>query len=673
VTFSIAASSSGVCTAGGTNGATITIVATGTCTVVAARAGGNGYAPIQVSQSFTIGPALLRVTVNQTAQILGTLPPLTVSYSGFVNNEGPSVLGGTLQCTPLDPSVKITSSGQLPATDQANTYLLVCSGQTSSNYQILYQSAFLTLTNPVPTVSGLSQAAVQAGSGNLTLTISGSNFVAQSYVLVEPPDNSGPALTPTSLSSDGTALTVTVPSALLAAARTLQVKVVNPGHADEPAVQALFVTAAASTVSAETVSMSGTATVGGAGSGTAGSVTLSASGGSGMVAVAQYTTNPGGTPGFSSSGAYFDAYVAPLSTYSSAQIVDCNLNGGSQAWWWNGTSWVLASNQTYNAATGCVTITVNYTSVPSIHQLDGTQFGIANVPPVVSVPGAQSVQYGGQLSFAVSATDAEVADKLTLHAGGLPAGLSFTDHGDGTATISGTLTAAAGPYTATFTANDGYGDSAPANVEITVSPAPLVITATTQSMLLHGSIPILTAGYSGFVNGDTASALITPPACTTTATSSSPVGSYPITCSGAVDPNYAISYQPGTLSVLYNKWSGFSQPINDPAAGSTPMSVFKAGSTVPVKFQLTDANGAVVQASTLPTFSVSAPQPCSAGAVDESVSTASGDTGTTYRWDSTGQQYLYNDKTMSTLSGQCQFIRATLDDGTTHSVYVGYK
>jgi hypothetical protein len=205
-----------------------------------------------------------------------------------------------------------------------------------------------------------------------------------------------------------------------------------------------------------------------------------------------------------------------------------------------------------------------------------------------------------------------------------------------------------------------------------VQPAPLTITANTQTMLLHGTVPALTASYSGFVGGDSAAVLTTQPSCTTTATSSSPVGSYPITCSGALAPNYSSSYVAGTLSVLY-AWSGYSQPINDPAAGSTPMSVFKAGSTVPAKFQLKDANGAIVQAASLPTFSVSAPQSCSAGAVDESVSTASGDTGTTYRWDSTSQQYIYNYHTSNALAGQCQFIRATLDDGSTHSVYVGDK
>jgi len=43
--------------------------------------------------------------------------------------------------------------------------------------------------------------------------------------------------------------------------------------------------------------------------------------------------------------------------------------------------------------------------------------------------------------------------------------------------------------------------------------------------------------------------LTTPPTVTTTATTSSPAGTYPITASGAASPNYTMSYVDGTLTV----------------------------------------------------------------------------------------------------------------------------
>ena len=77
----------------------------------------------------------------------------------------------------------------------------------------------------------------------------------------------------------------------------------------------------------------------------------------------------------------------------------------------------------------------------------------------------------------------------------------------------------------------------------------MTITAVNTNKVYGAAVPALTASYSGFVNGDTASSLTTPPALTTTATAASPVGSYSITASGAASPNYTISYVSGTLTV----------------------------------------------------------------------------------------------------------------------------
>ena len=70
-------------------------------------------------------------------------------------------------------------------------------------------------------------------------------------------------------------------------------------------------------------------------------------------------------------------------------------------------------------------------------------------------------------------------------------------------------------------------------------------------MTYGGTVPTITPGYSGFVNGDNASSLSTQPTCSTTATSASPVtGSpYASSCSGAADPNYTISYVDGSVTV----------------------------------------------------------------------------------------------------------------------------
>jgi hypothetical protein len=104
--------------------------------------------------------------------------------------------------------------------------------------------------------------------------------------------------------------------------------------------------------------------------------------------------------------------------------------------------------------------------------------------------------------------------------------------------------------TVTFTpANTNNYNGATATVTMSVLAAPLTITANNASKIYGAALPVFTASYAGFVNGNTLANLTTPPSLTTTATASSPAGVYPITGSGAVDLNYLISYVSGTLTV----------------------------------------------------------------------------------------------------------------------------
>jgi hypothetical protein len=85
--------------------------------------------------------------------------------------------------------------------------------------------------------------------------------------------------------------------------------------------------------------------------------------------------------------------------------------------------------------------------------------------------------------------------------------------------------------------------------KLAVTPATLTIAANNVTKNFDAPNPTLTWTASGFVNGDSSSVLATSPTCTTTATTTSPVGSYPITCSGAAAANYTFTYVPGSLTV----------------------------------------------------------------------------------------------------------------------------
>ena len=84
---------------------------------------------------------------------------------------------------------------------------------------------------------------------------------------------------------------------------------------------------------------------------------------------------------------------------------------------------------------------------------------------------------------------------------------------------------------------------------VVVPPPTLTITASSATMTYGGTVPTITPAYSDFVAGGTASSLQTAPICSTIATSTSPVGSYPSSCSGAIDSNYTISYTDGSVNV----------------------------------------------------------------------------------------------------------------------------
>ena len=84
------------------------------------------------------------------------------------------------------------------------------------------------------------------------------------------------------------------------------------------------------------------------------------------------------------------------------------------------------------------------------------------------------------------------------------------------------------------------------------------------------------------------------------------VGTFTAACSGAMDKAGNTGNAMATYQVIY-RFDGFLQPINDTAHQQicgTPcaLSIFKGGSTIPVKLQLKDANGNIVQASSLPVW-----------------------------------------------------------------------
>jgi len=94
---------------------------------------------------------------------------------------------------------------------------------------------------------------------------------------------------------------------------------------------------------------------------------------------------------------------------------------------------------------------------------------------------------------------------------------------------------------------------------LTITKAPLTVGVKNETITEGDAIPAFTLTCSGFRNSDTeTTAFTTKPVAKTTATLSSPAGTYPITVSGGEAQNYALTYGQGTLTIEEKEVDGVS-------------------------------------------------------------------------------------------------------------------
>ncbi len=109
------------------------------------------------------------------------------------------------------------------------------------------------------------------------------------------------------------------------------------------------------------------ASVGGTDPNTPGSYTATAFGASGSVTVATYPSNPTSAKAPPNGTNYFDVKASTPNSFTSVSIVDCNLAAGNTLYWFDGTTWKVATPQRPNTpSAGCITLTVSSTSSPTL-------------------------------------------------------------------------------------------------------------------------------------------------------------------------------------------------------------------------------------------------------------------------------------------------------------------
>ena len=196
---------------------------------------------------------------------------------------------------------------------------------------------------------------------------------------------------------------------------------------------------------------------------------------------------------------------------------------------------------------------------------DGTAIcwsGVSGAPgvfPTLEVGAVAAAVYGSPFEHLLAA-EGEPAASVHALGGELPPGVTLDP---ATGTIAGTPTLA-GSFTLRVAAFNVLGASPARPVAIAVARAPLTITANDKTVAAGAPLPGFDATVAGLVGADT---LATPPTCSAPDAGATPArGSYPITCAGAVAANYAIDYQPGTLTVT----APAAVPVTPPAAPAAP-------------------------------------------------------------------------------------------------------
>ena len=224
-----------------------------------------------------------------------------------------------------------------------------------------------------------------------------------------------------------------------------------------------------------------------------------------------------------------------------------------------------------NAKEPTVTVKDGETTIPateySVSYTNNTNVGTATVT-ITDVEGG-NYAVSGSTTFAISSADGSLnppVGKSDLVYNGtaqdlITAGSSTT--GTMEYSLDGTTYAEtipqgtnAGSYTVYYKVigDANHNDIAAQHFDVTIAKAALTVSAGNYEIFEGEEIPSFEIKYDGFVNNETADALITKPTISCEATVGSKPDEYKVTVSGAEAKNYEITYVDGKLTILANSF-----------------------------------------------------------------------------------------------------------------------
>ena len=687
---------------------------------------GPNYVITYQSSTLTITPAPLTVTVKDDTKIYGAAnPAFDVTYSGFVNGEGPSALGGALSFS--TPATSASSVG---------SYDVTASGLTSSNYAITFKKGTLTVTPASLTVT-VKPASKSYGAPNPSFEVAYAGFVngddegdldgtlafhttADATSAVGEYDVTASGLTSNNYDISYVKGTLTVAKRAITvtadpqsktygnADPTLSYQVTSGSLAQGDAFSGHLVRDAGQDVGSYDITQ-GTLAL-------SDNYALSFVGAKLTIGQRAVTvkadpqsktygeTDPALTYQVTSGSlAYTDAFTGSLTRASGQDVGEYPITQGT-----------LALNANYDLTFVGAKLTIGQRPVTVKADPQSKTYGNAD-PALTYDITAGSLAYTDTFTGALTRASGQdvgeypitqgtlalnanydltyVGDKLTIGQRAVTVKADFRSktYGDADPELTYQVTAGnvvagdsfsgalvrdagesvpGGPYAikrGTLSLGSNYALSYVGD-NLSITRRLLTVTALDTWRLLGAANPAFTGTVVGTQYND--QILVS---YTTTATPASPVGPYDIVPVVASNPasvldNYSLNKVNGTLRVVF-AWDGFLQPINDTAHQvGTLESKFKLGQTIPVKFDLKDAFGNVVTQTGTPAFTRSGNLgSCDTATTLEAVPTVSPDGAAVYAY--TGGHYQYNWSTKGLTAGEYR-VFAHLADGSHQTVYI---
>lgn len=514
----------------------VSFIAAGTCTIDANQAGNANYLPAtEVQQSFAVSatagspPAITSATSTTFAS--GSIGSFTITASGSpapaLSESGTLPAGvtfldngngtGTLAGTPSGTSggsypITITASNTLGSTTQAFTLTIDSSpaitSANSTSFTVGQPASFTLTTDGYPAPSLTESGELPAGvtftdNGDGTATIVGTITAASVgtfSVKITATNSSGSVVQSLTLTVISGNLMITSAASTILTAGVAGTFTVTATGTPTPTITRQGALPAGITFSAPTAgaaTMSGTPAAHDSGLYTINLLATSSSGKTSQtftfsidqpptITSAHSATETAGTP-FSfavTTRGYPTAIMSQTGTLPAGVTFKSNGNGTATI---GGTAASGSSSLMLQAATAVGIATQAFTLAVK---------PAASSPPTVPAftsPALATTTAGSPFNFQVT-TASSSATKLT-RSGALPSGLTFTNNGNGTATINGTPTSA-GQFTITITAKNS-ADATTQSFVLTVNQTPSVTSAATAIATVGSqfSFAVATSGY----------------------------------------------------------------------------------------------------------------------------------------------------------------------------------